>query len=156
LEKKKKTYILLVAVLGLWGTIGFKVVGALTTEESVVGTENVSVKFSPEKAKVTTFSISKVKRDPFLGKLSKSAHTLSLSKSKQIKKDDLNNPWPQIQYQGLVKKKGANSSIFIVTINQEQYLLKSNQEIKKVRLLKGNTKEIQVRFNKRVKTFVIQ
>jgi len=154
LDKKKKTYLLLVAVLGLWGTIGYQVLSALSPEESAVVTENISVIFSPEKTKVDTFYITQVKRDPFLGKLTRKK--TKKVQSRNTKKADLENSWPQIQYQGMIKKQGENSQIFIVTINQQQYLLKKNQELEKVKLLKGNTKEIQVRFNKEIKTFSVQ
>jgi len=157
LEKKKKTYLLLVAVLGLWGTIAYQVLSALSPKEPSVASENISVDFSPKKTKIDTFSITQVKRDPFLGKLSKSPHKATRSKGKTItKKNDADNPWPQIQYQGMVKKQGATSEIFIITINQQQYLLKRNQELENVKLLRGNAKEIVVRFNKEIKTVTVQ
>jgi len=156
LDKKKKTYLLLVAVLGLWGTIGYQVISALDPEESEVITENVSVDFSPQKTKTDTFSITQVERDPFLGKLTWRLDSTKKNKQKTTKKPDLENPWPQIKYQGMVKKQGAASEIFIITINQQQYLLKKNQELEDVKLLKGNSKEIKVRFNKETKTFSVQ
>lgn len=156
MDKKKKTYLLLAAVLGLWGTIGYKVLSALDPEESEVVAENISVDFSPEKTKVDTFSITQMERDPFLGKLTRNTSKTKKSQSRNAKKPDLENPWPQIQYQGMVKKQGAVSEIFIITINQQQYLLKRNQELEDIKLLKGNSKEIQVRFNKETKTFTVQ
>jgi len=148
--------LLLVAVLGLWGTIGYKVISALDPEESEVVAENISVDFSPEKTKVDAFSITQMERDPFLGKLTRNTAKTKKSQNKSAKKPDLENPWPQIQYQGMVKKQGATSEIFIITINQQQYLLKRNQELEDIKLLKGNSKEIQVRFNKKTKTFTVQ
>lgn len=156
MDKKKKTYLLLAAVLGLWGTIGYKVISTLNPDESEVLTENISVDFSPEKTKVDTFSITQIKRDPFLGKLTRNTTETKKDKSRNTKKTDLENPWPQIQYQGMVKKQGASFQIFIVTINQQQYLLKKNQELNSIKLLKGDAKEIHVRFNKETKTFKVQ
>jgi len=156
LDKKKKTYLLLVAVLGLWGTIGYQVISALDPEESEVVAENISIDFSPEKTKVDTFSITKTERDPFLGKLTRNTPKTKKSQNRNAKKPDLENPWPQIQYQGVVKKQGANSQIFIITINQQQYLLKRNQELEGIKLLKGNSKEIQVYYSKESKTFSVQ
>jgi len=156
LNKKKKTYLLLVAVLGLWGTIGYRVISTLNPEETVVVAENISVDFSPEKAKVNTFSITPIERDPFLGKLIRKGTKVKGNQGRKVKKPDLENPWPQIQYQGMVKKQNASSKIFIITINQQQHLLKKNQELKNIKLLKGDSKEVQVSFNKEVKTFSIQ
>ena len=147
---------LLVAVLGLWGTIGYKVISTLNPEESAVVPENISVNFSPEKTAIDTFSIASIARDPFLGKLTRKTSKTKKNQSKNSKKADLENPWPQILYQGMIKKQGENSQIFIVTINQQQYLLKKNQELEKVKVLKGNSKEIQVRFNTEIKTFSVQ
>ena len=156
MDKKKKTYLLLVAVLGLWGTIGYKVISTLDPDESAIVAENIIVDFSPEKTKTDTFSIAPIERDPFLGKLTRKSAKTKKHQKRNIKKPDLENPWPQIQYQGMVKKQGANAQIFIVTINQQQYLLKKNQELNNIKLLKGNAKVIQVRFNKETKTFEVQ
>lgn len=148
---------LLVAVLGLWGTIGYKVISALNPDDAELVVENISVDFSPEKTKIDTFSIVKVKRDPFLGKLLKSPNKSSQSKRKTTTQNpDVESPWPQVQYQGMVKKQGATSGIFIITINQQQYLLKKNQEIGAVKLVNGSPKEIKVRFNKETKTIAVQ
>jgi len=148
--------LLLVAVLGLWGTIGYQVISALDPKESAIVAENISVDFSPEKTKVDTFSITQTERDPFLGKLTRNTAKTKKAQNRNARKPDLENPWPQIQYQGMVKKQGAASEIFIVTINQQQYLLKRNQELESIKLLKGNSKEILVRFNKETKTFTVQ
>ncbi|MFD0963846.1 hypothetical protein [Pseudofulvibacter geojedonensis] len=156
MDKKKKTYLLLVVVLGLWGTIGYKIISALNPEESEVLVENISVDFSPEKTKIDTFSITQVKRDPFLGKLSQSINKTNQFGNKNSKNNESVTPWPQIQYQGIVKKQGGSSKIFIITINQQQYLLKKNQEVERVKLIKGTSKEVYLRFNKETKIISAQ
>ena len=72
MKTKKKTYLLLVLVVAVWGTIGYKVVSALNPElpeikqQSFV--ENINFKID---TKVDTFSVKLVNRDPFLGTLLK-------------------------------------------------------------------------------------
>lgn len=146
MNKKTKTYILLVAVLGIWGTIGYKIINGLTPEEPLSPNQNIDVSFNPEKRiKQDTFSITEVDRDPFLG-------TLSRVKSKTTTKPSLNqtqkktNYQPVITYSGLVKKQNTSDQVFVVSINNNQYLLKKGQIADSVKLLKGNSKDITVSY----------
>jgi len=81
---KKKTYILLVTVLAIWGTIGYKIINGI-------------------------------------------------------------NP-------GLVKKQNSAEKVFVVNINNKQYLLKQGQTIDSVTLVKGNTKQIVMRYQNKLQT----
>lgn len=146
MKNKTKTYILLVAVLGIWGTIGYKIVNGLSPGEVQVTAQNFDVSFNPKQPKQAyTFSINAIEKDPFLGTLSsKKRVSISTTKSTSIKTDVA---MPTITYGGLIQKQGSNSKVFVVNIDNRQYLLKRGQTVNDVKLLNGNNSYITIRFN---------
>ena len=70
LKNKTKTYVLLVLVLGVWGTVAYKIVAALNPElpEMPQQALRLSNNYRMD-TKRDTFSIQRVNRDPFLGTL---------------------------------------------------------------------------------------
>ena len=80
---------MLVAVLGIWGTIAYKIVNGLSPDEVEVTPQNFDVAFNPKQPKQTdTFSINAIERDPFLGNLSSNKQTSkSAIKSSSVKTD---------------------------------------------------------------------
>jgi hypothetical protein len=150
LKANTKTYLLLVAVLALWGAIGYKVISALSPSEKEVVANEVVVNFTPNQTDIKNFDINPVPRDPFLGKIS---HSTSKKRTPKTNYNKIKEPWPQIEYQGMIKKQGAASQVFIVNINQVQFMLRKNEVIQSIKLLDGTGKGIKVRFNKQIKTF---
>lgn len=137
---------MLVSVLGIWGTIAYKIVNGLSTDEVEVTAQNFDVSFNPKQPKqIDTFSIKDIERDPFLGTLtSKKTASKSIKKVSVIKS---NVVMPSITYGGLIQKQGSNSKVFVVNIDNRQYLLKQGQTVNDVKLLNGNNSSITIRFN---------
>lgn len=141
---------LLVAVIGIWGFIGFRIVLALNPELPKPEPKVFSVNFNPKAPiKLDTFSIHKVKRDPFLGTLQKT--TTPVVKQNITYKSTLQ--WPMITYNGLIKSQSTADQIFVVNINNKQYLLKKGQTMDSVVLINGNHKTITLRYRNHKKTF---
>lgn len=143
---------LLAAVLGVWGTIAYKIVNGLSPEDPQQTEQTFDVSFQPKtKVTVDTFSIQNVERDPFLGTLSTS---ITNNKPKTTKNSNqiVTKHQPKITYAGLVKKQTTADKVFVVNINNQQYLLKQGQTVDSITLIKGNTKEITIRYNKQTKT----
>ncbi|WP_461598680.1 hypothetical protein [Winogradskyella sp.] len=146
MKNKGKTYLLLVAVLGIWGTIAYKIVNGLSPDEVEVTAQNFDVSFNPKQPKqIDTFTIKDIERDPFLGTLSsKKRASISTTKDASVKTDVV---MPTITYGGLIQKQGSNSKVFVVNIDNRQYLLKRGQTVNDVKLLNGNNSSITIRFN---------
>jgi len=146
LKNKTKTYLLLVAVLGIWGTIGYKIINGINPEEPEINPQNFDITFNPKEEKtIDTFSIQETNRDPFLGTLSnkimpKGSRNLSNANHKPVV--NLLN----ITFSGLIKKQNSSDQVFVVTINNKQHLLKKGQVVDSVKLVHGNSKEIVVLF----------
>lgn len=155
LKSKTKTYLLIVVVLGIWGTIGYKILSAVHPDESNQSIASLDTSFQPKiAAQKDTFSIQQTNRDPFLGTLTKK-HVTPIKKQTAKSATNKNTPEPIITYQGLVKKQNSSSQIFTLSINNQQYLFNKGQTIDEVTLVKGNAKEVVVRYNGKLKTISI-
>jgi hypothetical protein len=148
LKNKTKTYLLLAAVLGIWGTIGYRVLSGVNPTISEVKQDDFDMVFNPKSnTEVETFSIQNLERDPFLGTLSDTKKGKSLSAKKPL--EPVIDYRPSITYSGLVKKQSTSNQVFVVTINNNQFLLKKGQIADSVTLVKGNDKEIVIRYHKK-------
>ncbi len=141
---------LLGVVLLIWGIIGFKVLGALSSEEETPAlAENVNFK-PKEVAKKDTFSILADYRDPFLGTLPPSK-----KKSKRVvKKKEVQ--FPSINYTGLITDQNTKNHIFFVTISGNQYLMRKGNSQAEVTLMSGSSSKIRVKYKGILKTISLQ
>lgn len=146
LKNKGKTYLLLVAVLGIWGTIAYKIVIGLSPDELEITAQSFDVSFNPKRPKQTdTFSINDVEKDPFLGTLASNKTATKSPKRVSLVESDI--AMPSVTYSGLIQRQDSNSKVFIVNINNQQHLLKLGQTINDVKLISGNKSSITIRFN---------
>ncbi|MGW9686752.1 hypothetical protein [Flagellimonas sp. 2504JD1-5] len=151
MSKNTKTYLLLGAVLLIWGIIGFKVLGALSSEpEAPVLAENINFK-PKEQVKKDTFSILVDYRDPFLGTMPPSKKK---PKTKGVAKPKVQ--FPNINYTGLITDQDTKNHIFFVTISGNQYLMRKGNTQADITLLSGSSKSIRVRFKGIAKTITLQ
>ena len=151
MKTKKKTYLLLVLVVAVWGTIGYKIVSALNPELPEVKSQSF-VEHSNFKidTRIDTFSITTVNRDPFLGTLlKKEVKESTVKRRKPIE-------WKSISYQGSIKQQQTKQQIFIVTINGHQHLLKKGQTKDSITLAYGNAKFVTMRYKNQSKTFTLK
>jgi hypothetical protein len=150
LKTKKKTYLLLVVVISVWGAIGYKIWIGLNPSLPEVIQQDVTIAFNPKtNSVIDTFSVQSFARDPFLGVLSQKNKTKG---KKTIKKEMV---WIPIQYHGMIAKQNKRNKVFIVTIEGQQYVMKVGQLINGVKLLNGNNTTIYVSY-KDVKKKIIK
>ena len=143
MKNKKNIYILVPAVLLIWGFIGYKIYATLNSTDVVAITENDLVDFKPEEIKeVEKFTISANYRDPFLGKLfTKNTTKPVIKKPKPIVE------FPKISYNGMVSPKEPDRpTLFLITIRKTQQFLSIGKQIDGIKLLKGNSKEVTISF----------
>lgn len=153
MNKKTKTYLLLTAVLLIWGIIGYKVLSANSGDtDAEVGFEKVALKPMQVQEK-DTFSILADYRDPFLGTYPKKA----VQKKKRAPKPK-KAPEPEInvQFSGVMTDKDTKRKVYFVTINGQQHLMSVKSEINKVTLLSGTSTSIRIRANGKTRTVELQ
>lgn len=140
----------MVAVLVIWGTVAYKFVNGLSPDVAEIAPQDLNVSFLPKiSVKVDTFSIKNIERDPFLGTLNFNNKGKSTSANTQKK---VTSNFPNVTYGGVIKKQDLSDQVFVVNINKNQYLLKRGQIVDSVKLIRGNTNAIVVRYNNISKT----
>lgn len=150
MKKQQKTYLLLAAVIGIWGAIAFQFFKTLSSEDSQ---QKIAIreKFVPKKTATIHFhTVKKLERDPFLGKI-KTTKKVVKKKEKPAPKKVVQ--FPKIRYNGIVKGNGNQS--YILTINGQQQVFQIKEMIKGVQLIKANHKEAVVKFEETLKTFLL-
>lgn len=136
MKNKRLTYILLPAALIVWGIIFFRVFKFTQPEEEE---SNLPFVLSPKKALITkedSLTLQLNYKDPFL------KNTLSYSSdvetelpkentaSVSVEKPKANSVfWPSIKYFGLVKKKGADKEIGLISINGQSHIVSKGQAL---------------------------
>ncbi|MGJ8734631.1 MAG: hypothetical protein ACSHW4_15855 [Cellulophaga sp.] len=146
MSKNTKTYVLLVLVVGIWGTIAYTIFSGLSPDHDVNSTNTVSPSFKIETFKVKEkFKIVANYRDPFLGKLP------IVKKNNVVREQKKTTPEPNIVYTGFVESSSQKQRMFFVSINGTQHLLKIKASIGDVTLLSGTSKEIKVKYGNTIK-----
>jgi hypothetical protein len=141
--------VLLVAVFGIWGTVAYKIWSGLNPELPEDIEMPVSSTFNPNAtSEIDTFSIQILDRDPFLGTLTSKQSTTQKVTSVR-KAEDVYIP---IQYHGSIAKEDSKEIVYIVSIENTQYFMKSGQVLKDIKLLKGSKESIQVTYQGTTKT----
>ncbi|EGV42112.1 hypothetical protein BZARG_384 [Bizionia argentinensis JUB59] len=139
------------AVLAIWGTIGYKFMNGLSPSLPEIKSQDFTASFTPKaNVEIDTFSIQNLERDPFLGTL-QSKQRKSFKNTTQSTPNATDNS-PKITYSGMVKKQNSSNSVFVININENQYLLKKGQKVDSVKLIRGNDKEISVRYKNTTQT----
>lgn len=150
MTKNQKTYLLLAAVIIVWGAIGYQIYTHYTPNNEEIATV-ISQKFVPEKTAATeTYTIQPNYRDPFLGKL----YQNPVPKIKRpVAKPKPQVVFPNITYNGILQ--GAKQNTYIISINGSQEIFQKGQVMKGVELVRGNAQEITIKFQGETKKYTM-
>lgn len=140
MKNKNRTYLLLVAVIAVWGTIGYKLFVGMNP--SPIRTKTISnVDFKKvETKKGERIVIQPDYRDPFLGKIYRKK-----VKKPIIKKVPKKPPvvFPLVQFIGIVS--GSETS-YILQINGRQEIFKIGETYQEITLQKGSERSVLIRY----------
>lgn len=149
MKKQQKTYVLLFAVLVIWGLIGYQIYTRMNPPVPKIESTKISNGFVREiNVDQSFYELKATYRDPFLGK-----YPAKKSIKKTITKPKKNIPYPRVIYNGMIE--GSSSKTFILTVNNQQEILKLGESIQKVKLLKADSKEAIVVFEGNKKTILL-
>lgn len=150
-NNKSAKNILLPIVVLVWGVVGYQFFDAFNPDEVTVSQIATSKFKVPVFKKKDTFSLLTTDVDPFLGKVYKKPTRALKTKPKTIAR----TPWPSISYFGVVSNKNASSSVYIVSINGQQLLLKKGDTIQKIKVLRGSNESIFIKYAGKTKEFTL-
>lgn len=148
MSKQQKTYLLLVAVIGIWSLIIYQVFKQKKLE-TIVSTSTIQKKFITQKIKQKKRdSLNLNYRDPFLGKL--------VNKKVIQKKKTTTQPvaFPAIVYNGSIK--GNQKISYIISVQNQQEIVKIGQTFRDVTLISANSRQIVIVYKKSRKTIKLQ
>lgn len=148
MSKPQKTYILLIAVIGIWGIIIYQIFKEKNTEP-ILPTSNIQKKFIPQKIqqkKGDTLDVNY--RDPFLGKTPRK----KAKKKKIVTQQPLR--FPSIIYNGNITGNGNTS--YIISVQNQQEIVKVGQTFRDVTLVSANSNQIIIAYKKERKTIKLQ
>jgi hypothetical protein len=161
MAKKKINIILILIVLGLWGTVGFRALNHrlssdILLTEKLNQTRNITI----DQINKDTFELEKINRDPFLDKKFQSAiispkkqisHYSSIKKGSApvIIKPNPDIHWPTLTYYGYLKSK--DQELVLLKIDSKLCKLKLNDPINGLIVKKKYKDSIEVCFNSQSK-----
>lgn len=158
MAKKKINILLIIVVLGLWGTVGFRTINRYFGNDAVnLSSEVQNREISLKKINKDTFELKKIGRDPFLNKqfVEKPAFAASVSyhapirkavkPSPTVSKPKFDMPWPQLQYFGYLKSNDIE--LVLLKIDSKLHKLKLNDEVNGLIVKKKFKDSIEVVFN---------
>ena len=161
--KKKINIVLIIVVLGLWGTVAYKTVSQyFFSKELVANKTQLNDELNLNQVNKATFNLEKVARDPFLNRQNQ---TDSVVKKKYYSKipnsESRPNPivlkprvimnWPLISYHGYIKSKDKNEELILVKIDKRLYKLRKGDQIEGVTVKRVYNDSIELNFNKEKK-----
>jgi len=157
MAKKKINLVLIMVVLGLWGTVGYRTINRYfgVTNETI-NNEAQNREISLKKINKDTFELARVARDPFLNKQFAEKRTATPSvvyhapikkatPSSPLPKVKYDTPWPQLQYFGYLKSN--NLELVLLKIDSKLHKLKLNDEVNGLIVRKKFKDSIEVVFN---------
>ncbi|SFW21481.1 hypothetical protein SAMN02927921_00609 [Sinomicrobium oceani] len=151
MKNKRNTYILLLAVLAIWGLIGYKILQTINPAQETTEQAAAKVSFHPEKVKKQLrFDITVHERDPFLGTLYKpvkKAVTQPVPQKKAVPEIEI-----PVSYYGMVKDDRSREKIYFVQIDGVQQLMRVGDEINHIKLVKGDRGTITIEHNRKRRT----
>ncbi|WP_375605637.1 hypothetical protein [Flavobacterium davisii] len=162
--KKKINIILLIGVLGLWGTVIYKYISHFfQAKQTEINYQNNILTKLPAKIEKDTFLLSSLSIDPFL----KSRNEPKIENTKPFVNNSLpkpkkeipkpvkpvkiieETPFPDVKFYGYIKTQGNEEELILVRINNHLFKTRLNADCNGVLIKKIYRDSLEVKFEKR-------
>lgn len=151
MKSKTTLWILIPAVLGIWGAIGWQVYAAMKGDEDNAAPKVISTETGENKTIVPdTFSLLLDYPDPFAAQNTKPK--VNVKQPSQTTQPKTTAPvpeqtqWPNIVYSGLVKQPSSGKMLGFLSVNGVSYFVKEGDEVGGVRVESLNNSSVSVRY----------
>ncbi|OMQ11322.1 hypothetical protein [[Flexibacter] sp. ATCC 35103] len=161
--KKKINIILILIVLGLWGTVGYKIINKQFSNNKTISKKQDQIdNIAINQINKDTFVLEKLSHDPFLTKeyqttilslkeittdripLKKAIYHAPIKTNSSVK-------WPLLKYYGYILSKERNNEVVLLKIDSKLYKLKLNTPLNGLIIKKKYKDSIEVYFNSETK-----
>ena len=166
MKSKKSLYILLPAVIIVWGFIIYKIVDYFNPDDESIYQSSFSSPTTEYASTEDTIEMIWNYRDPFLdeafhqeididfGNSSYSeTNEITISDYKPEQNAQSEVKWPDIKYKGIIFNKENGNRVCLFNINNHDILLNINDSANGVLLMKASKEEAVLSFNNEKKTF---
>lgn len=152
MKNKRNIKILVPVVAVIWGLVLYKLIDAFYPEDPPIATSLNTTFELPKYQERDTFSLVPIEQDPFLGTLvrKKTARNIGTNLTKTTV------AWPSTSYEGFVADDKGRTTVFVITVNGEQHLLKQGELVHDVQLIRGTKQSIQLQYKGQRKTFTLE
>jgi hypothetical protein len=151
MKSKTTLWILIPAVLGIWGAIGWQVYAAMKGDDDNAAPIVFSTESGENKQIVPdTFSLLLDYPDPFAAQNARPK--VNVKPQSQITQPKTTAPvpeqaqWPSIVYSGLVKQPSSGKMLGFLSVNGVSYFVKEGDEVGGVRVEALNNSSVSVRY----------
>lgn len=160
MPKKTINIILILIVLGLWGTVLYKSVNRFFSSNEAPDFETEKgTAFDYKQIKKDTFELQNLDHDPFLNRSSYNPSVVrNETKSVIPKVIPIKKPavvkqapqifWPQINYYGYIKSAQKNNEMILIKINNVLYKARKNDNLEGIEIKRIFKDSIEVNFSK--------
>lgn len=161
--KKKINILLAVAVLSLWGIVGYRTYNNYfkPQKSDVSGISSSGTDNTFKLMKKDTFSMALLARDPFMGSQVSESKTVAKAfykKTEGVSKEArlvsrLPKLMPPIQYYGYIKTRESKKETAVIKIGQSLKRLKQGEAFEGIKIQKVFKDSIIVRYGETFKTY---
>jgi hypothetical protein len=153
MKNKKAVYILLPAVMLIWGLIFYKIFTRVNTKKEAVNSSQNVISQDTSRIVRDTFMIYADYEDIFLKEIPQNNRS---KKESNKKKEDKRNfqrrrrivanrtRWPEIHYKGLIKRRQDNGCIVLIEINNKKCLFHKGDTIHHIYLKRFTKDSVRV------------
>jgi hypothetical protein len=155
MKNKKNLYILLPAVVFVWGLIAYRIFAGVNPNEPAVAAAQELKKFNPklDPEPISSYEITADYRDPFLDEMDISKPKKAFAKTKkQVQEIE----FPEIEYKGIIKTGNNSKAIFLIVINGNRKMFKLKETHDDVKLIKGNEERITLKYNTEKRSYLLE
>jgi hypothetical protein len=161
MKSKTSLWILIPAVLGIWGAIGWNVYSAMNGDEdnatvkTIASSQQTENKVAPDTFELLLDYPDPFTNDPYKQKTTAAVihntnnhqHTAIASAPKE------DAQWPTIIYSGLVKQPATGKMLGFLSVNGESYFVKVGDEVGGVRVIAITGEEILLSYKSQLEHF---
>ncbi len=157
MTKKRINIALIIIVLGLWGTVGYKTISQyFLKKENNIKEDQFAGNLNLDAIKKDTFNFESINRDPFLNKQYSKPDTIVKNYTRKpmsppklvVIKPKPVTIWPVVSYYGYIKSKIKTDELIMVKINNRLYKLRKNDDVEGLIIRNVYNDSVEISFNK--------
>jgi Tfp pilus assembly protein PilP len=144
------TYILLPAVILIWGFIFYKIFFAVKGDDEISPAKEFAIHQQGSNS-LDTFSIAADYRDPFVVKhVSVTSSQPKTAAQPAVKKPEplAAKPWPQVGYTGMIRSHKTNVPIAMLQLNGQTYTVKAGEAFEEIQVIRILRDSVELKFGK--------